>query len=328
MISPSFDWQGGLGREAVRYFFEEQRLRPHADIDALIFVSDIFAFSALQALFDRNIQVPDDIALVGFNNTEQCQYSMPPLTSVAMPFYEQGVRGVEILHALLQGGEVPEQTTLPAQLIIRQSCGCPSPAVSQLVGQPSTGSSVQKRARVAGFFQKKDLAQGLAANREQMLAEMEAVVQHGAHHHIVSSLDISAQLTFLLDSLCVEVRGAAPGEFVKTLSWVLRTMTLAGYDVNVWQRVLSVLRPYVLPAWADKTTLFMVQTLLEQARITIGEVTRQNYGYRHFQERQYSQAFNAVGRMLITTFDVNELLAIITREFPKLGIPSCGGRYS
>lgn len=324
LVSPAFEWQREMGREAIRYFVEEQKLRLGTDLDAVISVSDLFAFSALQALFDRKITVPDDVALIGFNNTVQCQYSMPPLTSVAMPFYEHGVRGVEVLHALLQGSEMPELIEMPTQLIVRQSCGCLSPAVKQVDTQSSlTERQHKKPLKLAIFSRKTAISRALEACQGEMLTEMEEMIRQRTKQQTLSSQEISAQLQRLIGSFSAEVQGSAPGQFITTLSQVLHTIVLAGYNVNVWQGVISILRRYVLSACPDNATLLQAEKLWEQARIAVGELAQQNYGYHQLQNREYSQIFNAIGRMLITTFDVEELLAIITREFPQLGIPSC-----
>ena len=85
------------------------------------------ALDALQALHARGIRVPDEVAIVGFDDIEQSRSVTPPLTTVQIPSYEEGRPLVESLLARLDGKEVPDQVKLPTKLIIRESCGCVDP---------------------------------------------------------------------------------------------------------------------------------------------------------------------------------------------------------
>lgn len=85
----------------------------------------------MKALQLRGIRIPHDVAVVGFNDSLEGQLTTPPLTSVALPFYEQGTRAVEAIADLLAGRPVPDQVVLQSRLMVRQSCGCPAGAVVQ-----------------------------------------------------------------------------------------------------------------------------------------------------------------------------------------------------
>jgi hypothetical protein len=323
LVSPPFEWRPEMGEKAVQYFFDEQSLQPGIDIDAIISASDRFALPALQVLFERKIRVPEDIAVVGFNNIPQCQYSIPPLTSGAMPFYEQGARAVEVIHALLQGKDVPEQIDIPARLVVRQSCGCLSSAVKEVAARTVSLPQMPTRSFTALFSQKSVLSHALANCRKQVLSDMEAAIRQHKELRTLPSQDLSAQLQRVLNSFIAAVQEAAPEKFIRTLIHVVHTAFPPGYKADFWQDVISVIRSYALPMCHKRGPLLKVQQLCEQARVVIGEMAQQNYEFRHFQAQEYRQKFNAIGRMLVRTFDLEELFAIITREFPSLGIPCC-----
>ena len=62
----------------------------------------------------------------------------PPLTTVDLPFNEQGAKAMEILLQQLNSEAVPALITLPARLVVRESCGCPSKASVACI--PFTGA--------------------------------------------------------------------------------------------------------------------------------------------------------------------------------------------
>jgi LacI family transcriptional regulator len=93
----------------------------HPDIDALFVASDLMASGALLALDERGLRVPDDVAIVGFDNSKYATRGKVGLTTVAQPAQEMGVVMADTLLRLLAGESPPRVTTLDTQLIVRDS---------------------------------------------------------------------------------------------------------------------------------------------------------------------------------------------------------------
>jgi DNA-binding LacI/PurR family transcriptional regulator len=85
--------------------------------------NDVLATGAMRAVQDAGLVVPDDISVVGYDDTASSAYLNPPLTTVKFPVAEMGRRaGQIILELARQEGDVPAQTlTLPVELIVRAS---------------------------------------------------------------------------------------------------------------------------------------------------------------------------------------------------------------
>jgi LacI family transcriptional regulator, galactose operon repressor len=93
-------------------------------VDAVFVASDMMALGAMRAIREAGLRVPGDIALVGFDDVPAAAASTPPLTTVRQPIRELGVQATQILIDLLNGVvEQPHQVILPAQLIVRDTCG-------------------------------------------------------------------------------------------------------------------------------------------------------------------------------------------------------------
>ena len=90
--------------------------------EAFFIASDSMAIGALTALKEANISVPDDLAIVSFNDIEVAKYSSPPLTTVKVFTEEMGDTGVKMLLDRLNGRQIPIKSVLPTQLIVRESC--------------------------------------------------------------------------------------------------------------------------------------------------------------------------------------------------------------
>jgi len=69
------------------------------------------------------LRVPDDLAMVGFDDHPFYEHLSPPLTAVAQPIRELGLAATEMLLALLAGGEPEPSRILPTRIVRRASCG-------------------------------------------------------------------------------------------------------------------------------------------------------------------------------------------------------------
>ena len=91
---------------------------------AMFVACDLVAFGAMEAIKEHGLAIPEDIAVVGFDDVRLANYVDPPLTTVHLPAYEQGRRAADLLISLISGEEVEEtQVLLKTKLVIRESCG-------------------------------------------------------------------------------------------------------------------------------------------------------------------------------------------------------------
>ncbi|MFG2026471.1 substrate-binding domain-containing protein [Streptomyces sp. NPDC048825] len=138
LVCAAGDFAAGAGASAMRVLLDARGLRPGVDFDAVVACSDVLAADALRLLAERGIRVPEDVAVVGFNDSPEARLSEPPLTSVSLPFAELGGLAVDTLVARLRGGRAPDRRAVAGAVVVRRSCGCPSPLVAE--GLVSGGS--------------------------------------------------------------------------------------------------------------------------------------------------------------------------------------------
>ncbi|MCF2944853.1 LacI family DNA-binding transcriptional regulator [Paenibacillus tarimensis] len=90
---------------------------------ACFIASDPMAIGALRALQEEGIQVPAEMAVVGFDDIEVAAYVNPPLTTVKVYTDQMGRSAVQLLLERLEGREAAIHATVGTRLIIRESCG-------------------------------------------------------------------------------------------------------------------------------------------------------------------------------------------------------------
>ena len=91
-------------------------------LDAVFVASDMMAHGALQALRDAGRRVPQDVAVIGFDDFEISRYSDPPLTTVRQPIVDMGRTMARQMLGLVEGkADVPQAVVLPTELVVRAS---------------------------------------------------------------------------------------------------------------------------------------------------------------------------------------------------------------
>lgn len=98
----------------------EVLLSRNRSLNAVFATNDFAAIGALGVLRDYGMSVPQDIALIGYNDVNLVAEMPVPLTTIRSPMHEMGYRALEVLDKLLAGEDVPSQKLTP-ELIIRQS---------------------------------------------------------------------------------------------------------------------------------------------------------------------------------------------------------------
>ena len=116
----------GKPSETVQWLVDERGVT----FDALIAIDDYTALPLIAELNARGFSVPGDVAVAGFDDIAESQYTSPTLTTARQPLYELGQRATETVLSMLAQEQVSLYVKLPTKLMVRQSCGCLSQTAS------------------------------------------------------------------------------------------------------------------------------------------------------------------------------------------------------
>jgi DNA-binding LacI/PurR family transcriptional regulator len=106
------------GTEAFHTIWDKVDARP----TALLAVADIIAIGVLHAAITAGVRVPNDLAIIGFDNIPQAMWTHPSLTTIHQPATEKGEIAAQMLLSLIAGEPLAEtHILLPTELVIRQS---------------------------------------------------------------------------------------------------------------------------------------------------------------------------------------------------------------
>jgi DNA-binding LacI/PurR family transcriptional regulator len=103
----------GAGADAVHAL-----LQANPQVDALFAASDLLAIGAIRALIERGRRVPEDVSVIGYDDSPLGATYVPPLTSVHQNFIDAGVLLARKVRALIEGDQAVSET-LPTHLVVR-----------------------------------------------------------------------------------------------------------------------------------------------------------------------------------------------------------------
>jgi sigma-B regulation protein RsbU (phosphoserine phosphatase) len=108
------------GVNAMRLLLDERKVT----FDAVACVNDGAAMGVMQELASRGMVIPDEVAVLGFDDIDTSPYLDSPLTTVRQPIREQARQACLGLLAQMAGEAPADARPLPAELVVRESCGC------------------------------------------------------------------------------------------------------------------------------------------------------------------------------------------------------------
>ncbi|HTX78203.1 MAG TPA: LacI family DNA-binding transcriptional regulator [Longilinea sp.] len=92
--------------------------------DAVFVASDTMAYGAMRALREAKLRIPEDVAIVGFDDIPASAKTDPPLTTVRQPVIQMGNKAVDLLIDIIESGtKLIQKVYVDTELIVRESCG-------------------------------------------------------------------------------------------------------------------------------------------------------------------------------------------------------------
>jgi signal transduction histidine kinase/DNA-binding LacI/PurR family transcriptional regulator len=297
------DFSRTSGERAVAALLDQKK----TTCDAIAAANDEMALGALTALVERGIHVPYDIAVTGFDDTEESGYATPPLTTVRQPLYQIGAQAAEMILDLIDGREMSSRVFLPTELIIRQSCGC------------AYGANVEKILSRHLYEQKRRGNSLLRTQEDHLITEMVEVVAEASSPDKKVPVDASSARR-LYRAFFIDIKQKMRNVFLPVLDDVVRSTLVKGGEVLAWQDALWILRNHAQSILSN-AEMRAAEVLLQQGRIAIAESARRHTGYDKLQEQSLLSTLRRFVQLLSSAFDLERLLGLVADGLCAIGIP-------
>lgn len=266
---------------------------------ALMASNDESALGAMRALKEANRQVPQDVAVIGFDDRPETIAEVPALTSVHVPLFRLGYQSLEAMFDHIQG-QAPALSSfnVPTRLIVRHSCGC---------RQNKTRSFVPEEM---------DTFQDLAAVASAMTQAVLVEAQH------LDANEILVLCRELVDAFAASVNTKDSHPFDHTLNQFLQRQIFSEDSLHIWQASISILHQalfaVVSPPEPDAQQFAL--EMLDEARITIDEALMQQHHQYVFNQAWTINRIGALNAHLLTALDEKQIFEILASYLPAMDI--------
>lgn len=293
------DYTPESGRAAVRVLLEERKLR----VQAIVAANDSMAFGALEALQQRGVRVPDDVAVTGFDDLREAQATGVPLTTVRQSFFTAGKHALESLLKRIQGETVPDVTVTPTQLLIRWSCGCLPENVRQAAVAP------REVAKTGRLENKREAALRALLNSAGVTDQDPALPQ------------FKDAFGRTWDAFLLTLNSkSSSDDFLKTVNAMIELMQKQALVPSVWHNVISMMRRYALGGITSHTAMLLAENLFQQARLLAGELSQRSQAYRRLVLEQQENLLHGFSFSMAPAMSMNEIGTAISTHFPAMDI--------
>jgi len=272
-----------------------------ADFSALIASNDLSCLGAIECLQEAGRLIPDDVAVIGFDDILDARSLSPSLTTIRHPTFSLGYQAViTLLEHIRRDANAPSRVIVPPRLIIRQSCGCPSVSAS---------TSYTPTEAMEPALHLNDLARLMA---EASLIE--------ARNSLFEDLreQYSLFLEAFLKSLSVHNTAVILTEIKRGLIWTDER----DEDPHIWQAGVALLYQKIntLLHLMPQTNQMTITSLIDRVHLEISDQIQRRTTRSLIQHMDMVSQLGLMTAELLTALNVSESADILTRHLPKVGI--------
>lgn len=271
--------------------------------DAILLMYDTDAQNLMKELKLRGINVPNDLAIASYEDTEFSNYSIPPLTTITYPWREVGYQGCEKIIKLINHEPVEHSTPISSKLIIRNSCGCSS----NLIKLSKIDSRLPENLFTFKFEYKQisNFIEDINRAFPYTLLKVDKLL-----YALVNDLEEAKSTAFIM-------------EFEHQLQEILKTYPYIEI-IDEIERTIYYIRSLIISNVSmDSRILVLFEDIILKVQVIIKEKAITILGLNQLHIKKADQELHKVSQELINTFTVKELLDVLEKSLVTLGIPSC-----
>jgi len=277
------------GRQAVHLLVPGGK----PEFDVLVCGSDEIAMGALEGFSQKNLHVPGDVALTGFDDVQSS--GQAALTTARQPLAGLGRRAASLLWDAVTDQEASRVVRVATSVTIRQTCGCLSPAARE--------AAVEPRAEYL-----EDFWHLVLARRNRLIDELTGDGLPRAHAEQLLGCFLEAW----------NAQESRP--FLHGLQRVLNEMEKEGLPPGQLHFPLSVLRRWVLQATEPATRRAFTETTIHRARILLSEALHNLSVQKETHQALLKDLLSQLNERLVYSRNFADQAQILLDLFPRLGI--------
>ncbi|MBN2735654.1 MAG: substrate-binding domain-containing protein [Spirochaetales bacterium] len=296
------------GQRAVKILLDDRKL----DFDAIVAANDGMAIGAISALKERNIKVPEEMAVVGYDDIELLKAITPSVTSVQQPLYEQGRLAAQVLLDVIANNRVNDEYVLNTKTIIRESCGC---SLCDMKSGPGQGVDNYGLPLKEGYR--------LKVAKRDVFSRIEMSLLPGLSDctHYQQKLSLK-RLEQLIDALFLDIKKPGQDCFIYLWNDLLSESIQTDLDLGQWVLVLNLLHQDIDFWGLNDFDKKRIVKYLAKAKKEVIDIQKQLRKFGTMNSLWENLTVRELGEELTVTVDLPELVDLLEQTLPEFGIRS------
>lgn len=278
-----------------------QILASGADFTALIASNDLSCLGAIECLKESGRVVPDDVAVIGFDDILDARAYSPSLSTIRHPTFSLGYQTVvTLLNHIQNNVNYDERAVVAPRLIIRQSCGCPSIGTNQLLIPTDSHEPI---------LQLKDFAHIMA---EASLIE--------ARNSLLE--DLESQCASFLISFLESLKQRNADIIMKEIERIIAWTDENGEDPHIWQAGTAILYQKIstLLTLAPQVNRVFITSLIDRIHLEVSDQIQRRTTRAMLEHMDMMSQLGTITAEMLSAMNINEIAEILSRHLLKVGI--------
>src|SRR5258706_2120600 len=288
------------GQQAMR-----EILNAGGAFTAVLASNDESAIGAMGVLKEAGLRIPEDIAVIGLDDSLEAMIQTPALTTLHSSPFRMGYQALEVLLDTIEGRRKKlDNINIPMQLVIRESCGCQSSTIPPFVFRGSKQATSRKDER---------------AVTTQVAQAMTETVLAGAQR--LSLAEVSSRCRHLVDALIESLDRKDPAIFRLVVEDALAHIEEIEDDTHVWhaafstiERALGLIREMMDWPATDQQP----EEMLREARITIIRSVDRQFRRSVIHQKWITDQAGQLNARLLAALDEAQVYEILAHRLPKV----------
>ena len=282
----------------------QELLNSGVDFTAVLASNDEFALGAIKALEEAGRKIPQDVAIIGFDNRLEGTVNEPGLSSIHVPLFSLGYRAVELMLEHLDGSTaLNEREYVGTRLVIRESCGCNHSM--DIENDPAFNMEIQFPDSDEQISYLGGLISAAVMNQAQNLTEEKC---YSLSQNLVNAF----------------LRGSQSGNsqtFSQILDETLRITTSSNDDPHIWQAALSLLEKWSTESYGKILSFGSIsKNMISEGRLKISLLVQRYHSQYVIDERWKSSQISLLTARLLNALDEQQIFDILAKYLPSMDI--------
>lgn len=306
--------EGDFSEESGTRAMEE--LYKHIDIEpqAIVSSNDQMAIGASRKLKEMGFKIGKDIALTGFDNSDEVNFFYPPLTTVSQPTYKLGLLATELICDLLEGNQVNRCVKVEGELVVRQSCGCLNlPNKKSLLCSENINKDKFEVAL-------KNFISNLEVNKQDIVI---SILKHFTIPD-ASLNDIKELMCEFLEDIVYDLTTKnVTGRFIEKLNYILNENTVLKEQCSKWNNFVLSMRQSFVKYCENYEMLGLINDIFYTACILVNSILIRFEAFESYKFRKLFRETRQTTKDFNNALTLEELIVILRSYLSAVNIEKC-----